>query len=204
MLHSQDGLDESRLDPDPFRQFRLWLDQAVAAPIKEPLAMALATATPDGKPSARMVLLRGFDERGFVFFSNYDSRKGLELNANPQAAVVLFWDVLDRQVRIEGRVERATEAESDEYFRSRPPGSRLGAWASRQSQIIASRNVLEAQMAEFERRFPDEIPRPPNWGGYRLVAESIEFWQGRPNRLHDRLRFVRGDDCSWRIERLSP
>src|SRR5262245_32871690 len=200
----QPALDEADLDPDPFRQFRLWLDQAVAAPIKEPLAMALATATPDGRPSARMVLLRGFDERGFVFFTNYDSRKGGEMEANPRAALAFYWDVLDRQVRIEGRVEHTSDAESDEYFRGRPHGSRLGAWASRQSEVIVNRQVLERQMEELQARYPGEVPRPSCWGGYRVVPETIEFWEGRANRLHDRLRYVRQGTGGWRIERLSP
>jgi pyridoxamine 5'-phosphate oxidase len=199
------ALSEADLDPNPFRQFQAWLDQAAAAGPREPNAMTLATATPDGRPSARMVLLRGLDERGFVFFTNYDSRKGEELAANPRAALVFYWGELDRQVRIEGTVEKTSEEESDAYFRGRPEGSRLGAWASRQSRILAGRHVLEAEMRELEACFPDgNIPRPPHWGGYRVRPESIEFWQGQPNRLHDRLRYVRRGDGGWHIERLSP
>jgi pyridoxamine 5'-phosphate oxidase len=199
------GLSEADLDPNPFRQFQTWLDQAVAAGLREPYAMTLATATPDGQPSARMVLLRGLDERGFAFFSNYASRKGEELDANPRAALVFYWAELDRQVRIEGPVEKTSAEESDAYFRGRPEGSRLGAWASRQSSVIAGRHVLEAEMRELQARFPDgTIPRPPHWGGYRVRPTVIEFWESRPNRLHDRLRYVRREDGGWRIERLSP
>jgi pyridoxamine 5'-phosphate oxidase len=204
MPPSSHALDEADLHPDPFEQFRSWLDEAVRSGIEEPYAMTLATATPDGAPSARMVLLRGVDERGFVFFTNYDSRKGAELEANPQAALVFFWDRLDRQVRVEGRVERTSDAESDAYYRGRPHGSRLGAWASRQSTVIAGRGVLEREMAELRARYPDEVPRPPNWGGYLVVPRSIEFWQGRDNRLHDRLRYMRLETGAWRAERLAP
>ena len=167
--------------------------------------MTLATATPDGRPSARMVLLRGADERGFSFFTNYESRKARELEANPFAALVFFWHELERQVRIEGRVERVSAQQSDAYFHSRPKGARIGAWASPQSQVIAGREILDSRYLEFERRHPDEtVPRPANWGGYRLVPDSIEFWQGRPNRLHDRLRYTLRPAGSWLIERLAP
>jgi pyridoxamine 5'-phosphate oxidase len=167
--------------------------------------MTLATATPLGRPSARMVLLRGADERGFSFFTNYESRKARELEANPYAALVFFWHELERQVRIEGRVERVSPDESDRYFHSRPRGARIGAWASPQSQVIAGREVLESRYSESENRHPDEtIPRPANWGGYRLIPDSIEFWQGRPNRLHDRLRYTLRPGRSWLIERLAP
>jgi pyridoxamine 5'-phosphate oxidase len=203
--YTQRILTESAVDGDPIRQFQAWLAEAVAAQLKEPHAMTLATATPDGRPSARMVLLRGVDERGFTFFTNYDSRKGRELEANPLASLVFYWTELERQVRVEGRVGRTTDAESDAYFRGRPAGSKLGAWASRQSAVIAGREVLEEQMRELERRHPDgNIPRPPNWGGFRLAHEVVEFWQGRPSRLHDRLRYRRGDGGAWVIERLSP
>jgi pyridoxamine 5'-phosphate oxidase len=203
--HSDRGLHETDLDPDPFKQFRGWMEQALAAKLPQPYGMALATATPDGKPSARMVLLRGVDERGFVFFTNYDSRKGEELEANPQAAVVMYWAELDRQVRIEGKVEVVSPEESDAYFQSRPPGSRLGAWASPQSQVIAGRDVLERRMQEATKRHGEtNIPRPPRWGGYRVIPESMEFWQGRPNRLHDRLRYRRLKTGAWIVERLAP
>jgi pyridoxamine 5'-phosphate oxidase len=199
------GLSEDDVDADPVRQFETWLKQAVAANLPEPNAMTLATATPDGQPSARMVLLKGFDASGFTFFTNYESRKGRELTANPRAALLFFWPELQRQIRIEGTVERVSEAESDAYFRSRPLGSRLGAWASAQSVVIAGRAVLEERVREVIQRYPDgEVPCPPNWGGYRVYPLNIEFWQGRPDRLHDRLRYLRIQPSGWRIERLSP
>jgi pyridoxamine 5'-phosphate oxidase len=198
------GLSESDLDPDPLRQFQHWFDQALNAGLIEPNAMTLATATPDGKPSARMVLLKGVNAGGFVFFTNYESRKGLELTANPWAALVFYWPELERQVRIEGRVERVAPEESDAYFVSRPNGNRIGAWASRQSAVISSRAELEQRVAELEARYADrDIPRPPYWGGFRVIPDMIEFWQGRPNRMHDRLRYRRAND-GWIIERLSP
>jgi pyridoxamine 5'-phosphate oxidase len=201
----QPRLLESEMDPNPFRQFRAWYERALSAGLPLPEAMTLATATPDGRPSARVVLLRGYDENGFVFFTNYDGRKGDELAANPRAALVFYWPELDRQIRIEGRVERATPQESDAYFQSRPRGSQLGAWASPQSEVIASREVLEARLREVEARYPEgPVPRPPFWGGYRVVPEAIEFWQEGPNRLHDRLRYVRQASGGWRLERLSP
>jgi pyridoxamine 5'-phosphate oxidase len=198
------GLSESDLDPDPLRQFQHWFDQALNAGLIEPNAMTLATATPDGKPSARMVLLKGVDAGGFVFFTNYESRKGMELTANPWAALVFYWPELERQVRIEGRVERVSPEESDAYFVSRPNGNRIGAWASRQSRVISSRAELEQRVAELEALYADrDIPRPPYWGGFRVIPDIIEFWQGRPNRMHDRLRYRRAND-GWIIERLSP
>ncbi len=199
------GLRESDLDPDPLRQFRRWLEQALKAHPLEPYAMTLATAAPDGKPSARMVLLRGVDERGFLFYTNYDSRKSRELADNPWAALVLFWVELGRQVRIEGRTERVSAEQSDAYFHSRPRGSQLAARASAQSQVIPNRQVLEQSMEEQVAEFQGQpVPRPANWGGYRLVPESIEFWQSRPNRLHDRLVYQRAEEGGWRIERLAP
>ena len=199
------GLSEADLDPNPIRQFQVWFEQALAAGLPEPNAMTLATATPDGRPSARMVLIKGADERGFVFFSNYQSRKGRELDANPYAALVFYWAELERQIRIEGRVERVSSQESDAYFQSRPAGSRLGAWASRQSAVIAGRAELEGRLAELAAQHPGgDVPRTPHWGGYRVVPESIEFWQGRPSRLHDRLRYRLREDGTWLVERLSP
>lgn len=199
-------LDESSVDRDPVRQFSVWYDDAVAAGVPEPEAMTLATATPDGRPSARIVLLRGFDSHGFCFFTNYDGHKGRELAANPQAALVFHWADLERQVRIEGRVEKTTAAESDAYFKSRPAKSRIGAWSSPQSEVIANRAALEKLFEEFQSAHPDDsaIPRPTNWGGYRVVPDRIEFWQGRRSRLHDRIRFRREGDGPWIIERLAP
>ncbi|MFQ3634009.1 pyridoxamine 5'-phosphate oxidase [Roseiflexus sp.] len=202
--YTRHGLSETDVDPDPLRQFQCWFDQAVAAELIEPNAMTLATATPDGRPSARMVLLKGVDNGGFVFFTNYESRKGVELAANPWAALVFYWPELERQIRIEGRVERITPEESDVYFASRPNGSRIGAWASRQSSVIGSRAELEQRVAELEQFYADrDIPRPTYWGGFRVIPDVIEFWQGRPNRLHDRLRYRR-NNSQWIIERLSP
>jgi pyridoxamine 5'-phosphate oxidase len=198
------GLSEADIAADPLQQFRAWLDEAVAARLYEPLAMTLATATPDGRPAARMVLLRGLDH-GFVFFTNYNSRKGCELAANPRAALTFYWAELHRQVRVEGVVEVVSAAESDDYFQSRPRGHRLAALASPQSQPIASRSVLEERLRELEQQYPGEaVPRPPHWGGYRVVPETIEFWQGRPNRVHDRLRYERQTDGRWRLVRLAP
>jgi pyridoxamine 5'-phosphate oxidase len=198
------GLTEADAGDDPLALFRRWFDQAVAAGLDEPNAVTLATATPDGRPSARVVLLKGLDERGFTVFSNYESRKGRELAANPHAAMCFLWHPFERQVRVEGTVARIPGAESDEYFASRPAGSRLGAWASAQSEVIPDRATLERQQAELEARFAGgPIPRPPHWGGYRLSPEVVEFWQGRPNRLHDRIRFTRAAGI-WTRDRLSP
>jgi len=203
--HNRSSLLEEQVDPDPIRQFVVWFDEASQGGIPESNAMALATATLDGRPSARIVLLRGVDERGFAFFTNYESRKARELEANPHAALVFFWHDLERQVRVEGRVERVAGAESDQYFQSRPKGAQIGAWTSPQSEVVASRDVLEARFGALENQYPaGEIPRPTNWGGYRLVPKSIEFWQGRPNRLHDRLRYTKREQGGWLIERLAP
>ena len=197
-------LDETEVDPDPIRQFSRWFDDARRAELLEPNAMTLATAAADGAPSARIVLLKAADERGFTFFTDYRSRKGSELAENPRAALVFYWPELERQVRITGGTTQTDRQESEEYFRSRPRGSRLGAWISHQSQVIAGRQELDARVPELERRYPgDDVPLPPYWGGFRLRPDSIEFWQGRSSRLHDRIRYVRSGD-SWRIERLSP
>jgi pyridoxamine 5'-phosphate oxidase len=199
------GLHETDLAPDPITQLRVWLDAAITVGVPDANAMVLATATPDGVPSARVVLLKGLDERGLAFFTNYQSRKGRELAANPRAAVTFFWPELERQVRAEGSVEQVTPAESDEYFRSRPVDSRLGAWVSEQSEVVVGgRPELERRLAEVTDRFRGrEVERPPHWGGYRLAPTAVEFWQGRPARLHDRLRYV-PDEGGWRVERLAP
>jgi pyridoxamine 5'-phosphate oxidase len=197
-------LDETSVASDPLVEFARWFEEAVKAEARDPNAMTLATASPDGVPSARIVLLKGFDERGFVFFTDYRSRKGTELAANPRAALVFYWPELERQVRISGVTSETGRQESEAYFRTRPRGSRIGAWISHQSQVIASRQQLESQIADVERRYPgDDVPLPPYWGGFRLRPESIEFWQGRTNRLHDRIRYLREGE-RWRIERLSP
>jgi len=199
------GLSVSDVNPNPFIQFKQWFDQALTAQLPEPNAMTVATVTPDGKPRARMVLLKGFDERGFVFYTNYNSQKGQELAQNPQASLVFWWAELERQVRICGRTEKASESESDEYFYSRPLNSRLGAWASNQSEVIESREVLEQRMQELQIKYQNQdVKRPPHWGGLRVIPTEIEFWQGRSNRLHDRLLYTRLDDGSWKIVRLSP
>ena len=198
-------LREEDVDPDPLRQFAIWFREAGAAGIRLPEAVALATATADGAPSVRMVLAKAFDERGFVFYSNYASRKGQELNANPRGALMFYWDPLGRQVRIEGPVERTSAGESAAYVRSRPRGSQLSALASPQSQAIDSRQALVRRISELEEKHgTGELPLSASWGGYRLAAESFEFWQQRHDRLHDRLRYRRGDDAEWVIQRLAP
>jgi pyridoxamine 5'-phosphate oxidase len=198
-------LYESEVDPDPIAQFAAWFEDARAAGIRLPEAMVLATARAGGAPSARFVLLNRFDGRGFVFFGNYESRKGRELAENPRGALVFHWDPLGRQVRIEGPVERISAEESDSYFATRPRGARLSAWAARQSEVVESREALEARVAELSAEFPDDgVPRPPQWGGYRLTAEAIELWQHREDRLHDRLRYRRSGEGAWLIERLAP
>ncbi len=204
--YEQGALTEADVERDPIRQFTRWYDAAVAAGVPEPEAMTLSTATAEGRPSARIVLLRGYDERGFCFFSNYTSHKGRELAANPYAALTFHWTALERQVRIEGRVDQTTAAESDAYFQSRPSQSRIGAWSSPQSAVIADREVLEQLVKNYQQQYPDEsaIPRPEHWGGYRLIPNLIEFWQGRPSRLHDRLQFSRAGEAAWKLERLAP
>lgn len=202
--YTKETLTESEVDPNPFVQFQRWFDQAVNAELPEPNAMTLATASKDGIPDARIVLLKAVDDRGFTFFTNYNSTKGKELEANPQAALVFLWTELERQVRIVGTVEKIAPAESDGYFFSRPHNSRLGAWASNQSEVIPNRDVLEEKLAalkvEYENR---EVPRPSHWGGFRVIPREIEFWQGRSSRLHDRLRY-RYQNGTWIIDRLSP
>jgi pyridoxamine 5'-phosphate oxidase len=199
------NLREDEVAANPLEQFARWYDEAIAAGVELPEAMMLATAAPDGAPSARMVLLKGVEERGFVFYTNYESRKGRELAANPRAALVFHWPQTPRrQVSVGGSVERLSARESDEYFRTRPFGSRIGAWASRQSEVIAGREGLERSFAELEAEHAEgEVPRPPWWGGYVLRPDIVEFWQNRPNRLHDRLRYRRSDG-EWVLERLSP
>jgi pyridoxamine 5'-phosphate oxidase len=203
--YTRAGLEESDTDPNPIEQFRTWFDEALAANLHEPNAMILATATPAGRPSARVVLLKGFDERGFVFYTNYEGRKSRELEANPYAALLFYWGELERQVRLEGRVGRIPEEESDAYFAGRPRGSQLGAWASEQSRPIKDRGALEERLRELEAKYEGrEVPRPPFWGGYRVEPEKMEFWQGRENRLHDRLVYRRSEDGGWGRERLQP
>jgi pyridoxamine 5'-phosphate oxidase len=196
-------LDESDVDADPFKQFHAWLREALAAEVPEPTAMTLATVDGEGSPSARIMLLKALDERGFVFYTNYESRKGRELAARPRACLTFFWKELERQVRIEGSVEKVSAAESDEYFASRPLGSRIGAWASTQSATIASRPWLEARVQAAQAQYGENPPRPPHWGGYRVIPDWIEFWQGRQSRLHDRIAFTR-EASGWVVSRLSP
>lgn len=200
------GLRRAELHPDPIEQFATWFSTAVNSGLPDANAISLATATSDGKPSARVVLLKGFDQRGFVFFTNYQSGKGRELEANPQAAFVVYWMQLERQVRVTGRVEKTSREESETYFSDRPRGSKLGAWVSHQSEVIDARRILDARLAEMTERFAGDkdIPVPPHWGGYRVIPATIEFWQGRANRLHDRFRYTRARNDSWTIERLAP
>ena len=203
--HIGKGLRRSDLNPDPIKQFANWFTTAIETGIRDVNAMSLATAGQDAKPSVRIVLLKSFDEDGFVFFTNYESEKGKQLEANPYAALGFYWIELDRQIRISGKVDKTSRKESQTYFHSRPVGSQLSAWASRQSAVLDGRRVLDARMEEMNERFADKrVPLPPHWGGYRLKPDNMEFWQGRSNRLHDRFRYTRQSDGSWLIERLAP
>jgi pyridoxamine 5'-phosphate oxidase len=205
-MHQSSALTEATVAADPIRQFELWFADAGASGMSEQDATSMTLATSDkaGAPSARIVLLKSFDEQGFVFYTNYNSRKGQELGENARACLLFYWSPLWRQVRIEGRVEKVSAADSDQYFYSRPLGSKVGAWASDQSQPVETREQLEKRFEEFSSQFGDDVPRPPHWGGYRVKPEAIEFWQGRENRLHDRLRYTLQRDGSWIIERLAP
>lgn len=201
--YTREALDEIHVAKDPYAQFSHWLTEAIQARLPEPTAMSLSTVSADGRPSSRIVLLKGMDESGFTFYTNYDSRKGRELAANPHASLLFYWAELERQVRIEGRIETVSAAESDAYYHSRPLGSRIAAWASPQSEVVADREWLDQAMRDMAARHGEEPPRPPYWGGYRVVADSLEFWQGRRERLHDRIRYRREGE-SWLIERLAP
>ncbi len=204
MPDTRQPLTEKGVENDPIAQFTRWYGEAQATVKPLPDAVALATATPAGHPSLRMVLLKGFDAHGFVFYTNFRSRKGRELARNPRAALLFYWGEIGRQVRIDGRVEKLLARESDEYFATRPRGSQLAAWASPQSAVETSRGPLERRFAAFARKYPDAVPRPPHWGGYRLVPEAFEFWQGCEDRLHDRILYRRVRGGRWRIERLAP
>ena len=205
MTNTQETLDEQLINRDPVAQFQRWFADAVAAGLPLPEAMSLSTITPEGKPAARMVLLKRVDAEGFVFFTNYRSAKARELAANPNASLVFFWPQLERQVRVEGVASKTSAAESREYFANRPRGSQIGAWASPQSEVISAREVLEQRRAELEETYHDrEVPWPEHWGGYCLKPERIEFWKGRRDRLHDRILYIRQSDGSWKIQRLAP
>ncbi len=206
ITYARESLSEADVRADPIAQFKHWFDQALEAQLIEPNAMALATVSSNGRPSARMVLLKEIDGRDFVFYTSYESRKGLELAANPYAALVFYWAELERQVRVEGEVKKVSRAQSEAYFATRPRGSRLGAWASRQSKVVGGKAELERRLAELETQFKGSgsVPAPESWGGFGVNPARIEFWQGRPDRMHDRLQYSLQEDGSWRIDRLSP
>ena len=201
--YTKKKLSASSVSSDPFKQFTKWFDETLKSGFLEPNAMTLATSTKDGIPSVRVVLLKGFDDNGFVFYSNYKSKKGKELEANPRASILFYWDSLERQIRIDGTVEKVTKKESEDYFASRPFKSRVGAWASNQSSVIENRSVIVKEFLKYLVKFGNDVPLPPTWGGYRLIPSSFEFWQGRPNRLHDRIRYTK-QKSGWKIERLAP
>ncbi len=203
--YSREELTETSVSASPFEQFSRWFDEAMAAELPEPTAMTLATVSESGQPSARVVLLKGITDRGFIFYSNYASHKGQDLDATPLAALLFFWPELERQIRIEGWVEQLTPEESHAYFSTRPLASQIGAWASEQSSVVPSKAFLEQRYAEMQQRFADgTVPLPPTWGGYRVIPATFEFWQGRPSRMHDRIRYRRNEEDRWEVERLSP
>jgi len=204
-VYQLQSLLEKEVDENPIKQFEVWWKHAIESNIEEPNAMTLATSTSKGRPSARIILIKGINENGFIFFTNYLSRKGKEIEENPFVSLVFFWKGLERQVRIEGKIKKISETESDQYFYERPAESRIGAWSSPQSQVIESREFLQKSFEKYTLQFSDQkIPRPDFWGGYIVIPESVEFWQGRPGRLHDRLLYVLTEDNLWKIERLAP
>ena len=203
-VYGRQSLLEEEVDVNPIRQFEVWWQQAIESAIEEPNAMTLASATATGKPSARIVLLKGIHENGFVFFTNYLSRKGNEIEENPFVSLLFFWKELERQIRIEGTIKKTSTAESDDYFYSRPLESRIGAWSSPQSQVIGSREFLQKNALKYQDEFGAEVPRPAFWGGYLVIPDRVEFWQGRPGRLHDRIHYVLTENNKWKIERLAP